>query len=103
VQAAEVMARALSTALAIAASGASARRPVSVNRASALTTTVLPTCVLWGDSDLIVDPDYGRAFAAAIPGAEFHLLSDTGHVPQVDSPDRLLGAIREFASTRSIG
>jgi pimeloyl-ACP methyl ester carboxylesterase len=62
----------------------------------------LPVCVLWGDSDRIVDPDYGRVFAAGIPGAEFRLLSDTGHVPQVESPDRLLGAIREFASARSI-
>ena len=27
----------------------------------------LPTLVLWGDSDQIVDPGYGRAYAAAIP------------------------------------
>jgi pimeloyl-ACP methyl ester carboxylesterase len=63
----------------------------------------LPVCVLWGDGDRIVDPDYGRAFAAAIPGAKFRMFSDTGHVPQMESPDRLLGAIREFASARSIG
>jgi pimeloyl-ACP methyl ester carboxylesterase len=63
----------------------------------------LPVCVLWGDSDRIVDPDYGRAFAAAIPGAEFRLLSGTGHVPQMESPDRLVGAIRAFASARSAG
>jgi pimeloyl-ACP methyl ester carboxylesterase len=56
----------------------------------------LPVWVLWGDSDRIVDPDYGRALAAAIPGARFELLSGTGHVPQMESPDRLLEAIREF-------
>lgn len=38
----------------------------------------LPTLVLWGDSDQIVDPGYGRAYAAAIPLARFHLLKDTG-------------------------
>jgi len=63
----------------------------------------LPVCVLWGDSDRIADPDYGRAYAAAIPGAGFQLLSDTGHVPQIESPDRLLGAIREFTSSRAAG
>jgi len=63
----------------------------------------LPVCALWGDSDRIVDPDYGRAFAAAIPGAGFQLLSDTGHVPQIESPDRLLGAIRQFVSARVAG
>jgi len=41
----------------------------------------LPTLVLWGDSDQIVDPGYGRAYAAAIPLARFQLLKDTGHMP----------------------
>ena len=27
----------------------------------------VPTLVVWGDSDRMVDPEYGRAFAAAIP------------------------------------
>src|ERR1700734_1419300 len=40
----------------------------------------LPTLVLWGDSDQIVDPGYGRAYAAAIPMARFQLLKDTGHL-----------------------
>jgi pimeloyl-ACP methyl ester carboxylesterase len=57
----------------------------------------VPTLVVWGDSDRIVDPDYGRAFAAAIPGARFRLLEATGHVPQIETPAQLLGAIRDFA------
>jgi pimeloyl-ACP methyl ester carboxylesterase len=60
----------------------------------------VPTLVVWGDSDRIVDPEYGRAWAAAIPGAEFRLLTDTGHVPQIESPAKLLGAIREFTAAR---
>jgi pimeloyl-ACP methyl ester carboxylesterase len=46
----------------------------------------LPTLVLWGDSDGIADPDYGRAYAAAIPTARFKLLPGTGHLPQIESP-----------------
>jgi pimeloyl-ACP methyl ester carboxylesterase len=57
----------------------------------------VPTLVLWGDSDQIADPDYGRAFAAAIPGARFHLLAATGHVPQIETPAQLLSAIWDFA------
>jgi pimeloyl-ACP methyl ester carboxylesterase len=52
---------------------------------------------VWGDSDRIVDPDYGRAYAAAIPGARFRLLPATGHVPQIETPAQLLGAILDFA------
>jgi pimeloyl-ACP methyl ester carboxylesterase len=52
-----------------------------------------PTLVLWGDSDRIVDPAYGKAYAAAIPGARFELLKATGHMPQLESPDLVLRAI----------
>jgi len=64
--------------------------PTLAGRLSAVQT---PTRVLWGDSDQIVDPDYGRAFAAAIPSARFQLLTDTGHMPQLETPDQLLQAI----------
>jgi pimeloyl-ACP methyl ester carboxylesterase len=52
-----------------------------------------PVTVVWGDSDGIADADYGRAYAAAIPGARFVLLPDTGHLPQIESPDALLAAL----------
>jgi pimeloyl-ACP methyl ester carboxylesterase len=59
----------------------------------------VPTLVVWGDSDGIADPDYGRAFAAAIPGARFQVLPDTGHLPQLESPQLLLDAVSEFIET----
>lgn len=65
-----------------------------------LADVAVPTLVLWGDSDRIVDVEYGRAFAAAIPGARFQVLADTGHLPQIESPDALLRAIQEFVTTR---
>lgn len=55
-----------------------------------------PVLVLWGDSDQIVDPEYGRSLAQAIPTARFQLLTDTGHVPQIETPDQLRDAIAEF-------
>jgi pimeloyl-ACP methyl ester carboxylesterase len=63
--------------------------------AERLATARTPTLVLWGDSDQIVDAHYGRAYAAAIPTARFHLLTDTGHMPQVETPDQVLQAIRD--------
>ena len=53
----------------------------------------VPTRVIWGDHDRIADPDYGRAFAAAIPNAEFVLLPETGHLPQLEAPKRLVPAV----------
>ncbi|HYU63908.1 MAG TPA: alpha/beta hydrolase [Verrucomicrobiae bacterium] len=68
---------------------------------SRLSAVAAPTLVLWGDSDRIVDPEYGRAFADAIPGAEFKVLTDTGHLPQIESPLPLLDAIWTFAESRA--
>jgi pimeloyl-ACP methyl ester carboxylesterase len=50
--------------------------------------------VLWGDSDRIVDVDYGRAYAAAISSARFWVLAHTGHLPQIETPDQLIDAIQ---------
>lgn len=59
-----------------------------------------PTVVLWGESDRVVDTDYGRAFAQAVPGAQFVPLPGTGHMPQVETPEQFLPVIWEFATTR---
>ena len=60
--------------------------------AGRLATLEAPTLVLWGDSDRIADPGYGRAYAAAIPMASFRLLADTGQ-PQMETPDLVLHAL----------
>ena len=56
----------------------------------------VPAHVLWGESDRIVDPDYGKAYAAAIPLSTFTLLPRTGHLPQVETPEELLGALLDL-------
>jgi pimeloyl-ACP methyl ester carboxylesterase len=53
----------------------------------------LPTLVLWGAGDGIVDAEYGRAYADAIDGAQFELLPDTGHMPQMESPESVIGSL----------
>jgi pimeloyl-ACP methyl ester carboxylesterase len=64
-----------------------------------LSTMETATLVLWGDSDQIVDPDYGRAYAAAIPRSRFQLLKNTGHLPQLETPDQVLRAIWDCADS----
>ena len=53
----------------------------------------LPVQVVWGESDGIAVPAYGRAFADAIPGARFTLIPGAGHLPQIEAPEELLAAI----------
>jgi pimeloyl-ACP methyl ester carboxylesterase len=55
----------------------------------------VPTLVLWGESDQIVTPAYGQAYAAAIKGARFEVLPGTGHMPQMETPGLVLQRIAE--------
>jgi pimeloyl-ACP methyl ester carboxylesterase len=61
--------------------------------AARLAELQVPALVVWGESDGIVDVDYGRAYAEAIPGAGFEVLPNTGHVPQLENPKKLLSVI----------
>jgi pimeloyl-ACP methyl ester carboxylesterase len=60
-----------------------------------------PVLVVWGEADQIADPDFGRAYAAAIPGAQFRLLEHTGHMPQIETPDALVDVVWSFASAHA--
>ena len=55
-----------------------------------------PTLVLWGDHDGIVTPDYGRAYAQFISGAEFRLIESAGHHPEQEQPERFVQAVMGF-------
>jgi pimeloyl-ACP methyl ester carboxylesterase len=60
-----------------------------------------PVLVAWGESDQVVDTEYGRAYAAAVPGARFALLPRTGHMPQIETPGQLLPVISDFADSHA--
>ena len=54
----------------------------------------VPVRVVWGESDRVVTPAYGRAVADAFPAARFELLAQCGHLPQMEQPQRLLELVR---------
>jgi pimeloyl-ACP methyl ester carboxylesterase len=58
----------------------------------------IPVHVLWGESDGIVTPEYGKAYAAAIPLSTYTVLPRTGHLPQVETPEELLGALLDLGN-----
>jgi pimeloyl-ACP methyl ester carboxylesterase len=56
----------------------------------------VPTLIVWGAHDGIVGPDYGRAYADAIPDSEMAVLDDAAHLPHVECPDELARRIDAF-------
>ena len=56
----------------------------------------VPTLLLWGDSDRVVTPDYGRAYSRLIPGSRLELIERAGHHPEIEQPEALVERVSRF-------
>jgi pimeloyl-ACP methyl ester carboxylesterase len=63
---------------------------------SRLRTIAVPTLVVFGESDRVVTPAYGRAVSAAIPGAVFAEVAAAGHLPHLENPEATWAVIDPF-------
>jgi pimeloyl-ACP methyl ester carboxylesterase len=61
----------------------------------------VPTLVVWGAQDGIVDTSYGQAFAAAIPGARFEAIEGAGHLPHIERPEEASELVLAFLDEHS--
>ncbi|WP_382306641.1 alpha/beta fold hydrolase [Herbiconiux sp. UC225_62] len=73
--------------------GASMSDPTLIARLDAVTA---PALVVWGASDRIVTPTYGRALAEALPNASFVQIADAGHLPHLEAGAVTFEAIDRF-------
>jgi pimeloyl-ACP methyl ester carboxylesterase len=55
-----------------------------------------PTLVVFGESDRIVTPAFGRSVARAIPGATFAEVAAAGHLPHLEAPEATWQIIDRF-------
>jgi pimeloyl-ACP methyl ester carboxylesterase len=66
-----------------------------------LPAIAVPTLAIWGAGDRIVPPGHGHAYADAIPGATFHLITGAGHLPQLETPGQLAALAWKFADAHA--
>ena len=66
-----------------------------------LSQVSIPALVVSGEHDPVLTPDYGRAYAHAIPGARFSLITAAGHLPAVEAPEPTFAAIDAFLHART--
>ncbi len=64
--------------------------------ADLLGTIRVPTLVLHGESDPLIEPASARKFAAAIPGAKLITYPHVGHLPQIEIPQRSAADVAVF-------
>jgi pimeloyl-ACP methyl ester carboxylesterase len=56
----------------------------------------VPTLLVWGASDRVVTPDYGRAYSRLIPGSRFALIEGAGHHPEIEQPEAFVERVAAF-------
>ncbi len=76
--------------------------PAAFGRATAdaLHAIAVPTLVLQGENDVLVEPASAAKFAAAIPGASLILYPHVGHLPQIEIPQRSAADVAQFLQGR---
>jgi pimeloyl-ACP methyl ester carboxylesterase len=55
-----------------------------------------PTLLIWGASDRVVTPDYGRAYSRLIPASRFELIEAAGHHPEIEQPEAFAERVSRF-------
>lgn len=63
-----------------------------------LSRIAAPTLLCWGEHDRIAPLICAKSWADEIPGARLVTFSDSGHVPHLEEPDAVAGAVIEFCA-----
>src|SRR5262249_17973817 len=58
----------------------------------------VPTLFIWGASDRLVTPAYGKAYCGMIPDARMTVIERAGHAPHVEQPDAFVANVISFAA-----
>src|SRR5699024_3800238 len=68
-----------------------------VDNSDVLADVSIPTLVLHGSQDTVVDPAAGEYTAGKISGAELRCMPGVGHLPFIERTDEFNSVLRQFA------
>jgi pimeloyl-ACP methyl ester carboxylesterase len=71
----------------------------AANAWRAARTLQMPTLVLWGARDKLVDPALAPRLASVVPGARLHVLDRVGHVAMLEAPEETARAVLGMVET----
>ncbi|HEY2783193.1 MAG TPA: alpha/beta hydrolase [Steroidobacteraceae bacterium] len=74
--------------------------PQAVSTAALLSTVKVPTLILWGQNDPLIEPAAAAKFSAAIPGSKVIMYPNVGHLPQLEIPQRSAADVAAFLQAR---
>jgi pimeloyl-ACP methyl ester carboxylesterase len=71
--------------------------------AELLSSIKVPTLILWGESDPLIEPGAAKKFAAAISGSKLITYPEVGHLPQLEIAQRSAADVAAFLKANQSG
>ena len=59
-------------------------------------TEAMPLCVIWGEDDRVIPVSHASIASALAPGARVEVISNAGHFPHKDHPERFVRIVNDF-------
>jgi pimeloyl-ACP methyl ester carboxylesterase len=59
-------------------------------------TEAMPLCVIWGEDDRAIPASHAALAATLAPGARVEVISNAGHFPHKDHPERFVRIVNDF-------
>jgi 3-oxoadipate enol-lactonase len=69
---------------------------VAQDRAAPIEKIRVPTLVIAGEEDTVYPPELARQMARRIPGAELQMFERTGHLANLEQPERFNQVVTDF-------
>jgi pimeloyl-ACP methyl ester carboxylesterase len=61
----------------------------------------VPTHVIWGDTDKIVDPAYAAEFGRVIDGSQVTMIEKADHLPHIEQAEPFVAAVNNFIQSKA--
>lgn len=56
----------------------------------------VPTLIIWGEKDRVLHPSGAKILVPVIPNAKFQIMSNVGHLPMLEAPNKTAGIVMSF-------
>lgn len=73
-----------------------AKSAIRNNLGSELNNIKVPTCLIWGNNDIVTPPFVAQEFNKLIPNSELHFIDKCGHAPMMEVPNQFNIILEEF-------
>ena len=79
-----------------------AKSAIRHNMATDLPNINIPTCIVWGENDIVTPPDVGREFNKLLPDSDLFWIDKCGHAPMMEHPETFNKIVFDWLNQREL-